>query len=248
MIQEAQKAGWQKHDAAGYFAIWGDDGKKVEGRTATPDKFDTVLTRQQFEEVTRMRLAVPAPYGIMVTFSDVQYEVKQDAATVSFKMSLKPAEMYFGWRKTLTTGDSFHLRRVDGKWRIEEHRSWPIDSWGDDFFEKFDASQWEAIDQRVESAQTLPEKAAALEQGRRYAEAYAAAKAYSEQAGMHKLKPKSDVMLEGGAKRPEAWVHRGLLATCVGDATDATASFKRALELDPNAPMPDYARAAAQAK
>src|SRR5262245_34068145 len=71
MIQEAQKAGWQKHDAAGYFAVWGDDGKKIEGRTATPDKFDTVLTRQQFEDVTRMRLAVPAPYGIMVTFSDV---------------------------------------------------------------------------------------------------------------------------------------------------------------------------------
>jgi hypothetical protein len=246
MVQDANKLGWVRHDADGFFAIWADHSKRVEGRTSTPDKYDTTLTRKQFGAVTRLCYAVPPPNGVFLTFEDVQSEIKGDTATVQFTMIARPAETYFGPRRTLTTGELFHLKRTDGKWRVEENRSWPIESWADDFIEKFDAGQWAALDDRVEKAQTIGERVAALQRGWRLAEAHALAKVWSHQIGRHELKPNSGVWSEDGEKHPEPWVSRGLLAICVGDADDAKASFKHALEIDPKANMPEYARVAAR--
>lgn len=246
MIQEAQKAGWVRHDANGYFAIWTGDARRIEGRMETPDKHDNTVFRDKYEAVTLLRFAVPAPNGVFLTFDDVKAEVHGDTATIQFRMTMKPAETYFGPRRTLTTGELFRLRRLGRNWWVEENRSWPIESWAEDYVEKFDQRHWDALDDRVEKVQTIGEKVGALQQGRRFAEACALAKEWSQVKGRYELKPKSGTWTEDDGKHPESWVARGLLDICVGDADDAKASFRHALGLDPKANMPEYARTAAK--
>ena len=114
--------------------------------------------------------------------------------------------------------------------------------------EGFDADGWQARDAQVDRVQTQGEKVGALSSARRYTEAYAQAKVWTTQKGKVQLKPDIQVWTEGGAGLPEAWSARGVLAIAVGDAADARASFRRALELDHGVNLPPYARAAAQAK
>jgi hypothetical protein len=226
MVQECQKAGYEKHDLESYLSIWSADAKRIEGRTETPDKYDTVLTRAQLEATCKLRFAVPPPKGVTVEFKDVRAEVKGDGATVRYRVTIRQP------RRAETADEIFRLRRKAGKWKVYENRSWPVEFQGSDYIQTFERGTWKALDDRVNQVETLGEKVGALTGGRRYAEAHAAAKAWTKAEG----------------KFAGPWVSRGLAAMAVGDAADAKASFKKALELDPTANMPDYARAAAKAK
>jgi hypothetical protein len=248
MIQDALKAGHQRHDVETYLSIWSDNAKQIDGRTEKPDSYDTILTREQFEAICKLRFAVPPPEGVAVNFENVRTEVKFDEATVRHRVSVKPAELFWGIARATTTDQVFRLRRKEGKWQIYESRSWPVEYRGDDYIEPFDAGKWEVMDDRVGKVQTQGELVGALQGGRRYAEAYAAAKEWTRQEGMVQLKTKVEVWSEGGAKLPEVWAIRGLLAVAVGEAADAEASFRRALELDPKANLPAYAKAVAKRK
>lgn len=226
-IQESQQGGLERHDLEMFLSIWGDDAKRIEGRTEKPDKYDTVLTRTQLEATYKLRFAVPPPKSVNVEFKDLQTQVKGDDATVHCRVTIKQP------RRTETTDEVFHLRRKDGKWQVYENRSWPVEFRGSDYIEQFESGTWKALDDQVNRVTTLGEKVGALSQARRYAEAHAAAKEWT--------------LAEG--KFADPWVSRGLAAMAVGDVADAKASFKRALELAPTgANMPDYARAAAKGK
>lgn len=226
MIQESQQAGFERHDLETFLSIWTDDARWIHGRTEKADKNDTVLTRAQMEATARLRFAVPAPKGVKVAFKDVQTEVKGDDATVRYRVTISQPG------RAETTDDVFRLRRKDGKWKIYEHRSWPVEFHGSDYILTFEATTWKAYDDQADRVATLGEKVGALLQGRRYAEAHAAAKEWTKTAG----------------KFADPWVSRGLAAMAAGDAADAKASFKQALDLDPDANMPEYARAAAKEK
>jgi tetratricopeptide (TPR) repeat protein len=225
-IQESQKAGFEKHDLKAYLSIWTNDAKVIEGRAETPDKYDTVLTRDQVEATRRLRFAVPAPKDLTMVFKDVQTEVKGDRATVRYRATIKQP------RRAETADEIFLLRREAGEWKAYENRSWPVEIRGSDYIETFEAGTWKALDEQATRVATLGEKVGALNHGRRYADAYAAAKEWTKTEG----------------KFADPWVSRGLMAMAVGDAADAKASFAKALDLDPNANMPEYARAAAKAK
>jgi hypothetical protein len=225
-IQESLEGGFERHDLEALLSVRGDDAKRIEGRTEKPDKFDTVLTRAQLEATHKLRFAVPPPKGAKVEFKDVQAEVKRDEATVRFRMTVKQP------RRTETTDETFRLRRKDGKWKVYENRSWPVELRGSDYIQTFEPGTWKALDDQAGRVTTLGEKVGALIQARRHAEAHAAAREWTKEQG----------------KIDYAWVSRGLTAMAVGDAADAKASFKKALELSPEASMPEYARAAAKGK
>jgi hypothetical protein len=226
MIQESQKAGFEKHDLKAYLAIWSNNAKVIEGRTETPDKYDTVLTLEQVEATRRLRFAVPAPKDVKMEFKDVQTEVKGDRATVRYRATISQP------RRAETADEVFRLRREAGEWKVYENRSWPVEGRGSDYIQTFDAGTWKALDDQAGRVATPGEKVGALAQGRRFAEAHAAAKEWTKAEG----------------KFANTWVSRGLAAMAAGDTADAKASFAKALEIDPNANMPDYARAAAKAK
>jgi hypothetical protein len=226
MIQEAQNAGFAKHDLETYLSMWRDDAKRIEGRTETPDRYDTVLTSAQLEATCKLRFAVPPPKGVKVEFKDVRTEVKGDSAVVRYRATVSQPG------RAETVDEVVRLRRKDGKWKAYENRSWPVEVRGSDYIQTFESGTWKALDDQANRVATLGEKVAALSQGRRHADAHAAAKAWTE--------------AEGRFAGP--WVSRGLAALAAADAADAKASFRKALELDPKADMPEYARAAAKAK
>jgi tetratricopeptide (TPR) repeat protein len=227
IVQASQQAGYEKHDLPAYLSIWADDARSISGRTEKPDKYDTVLTRAQVEAIARLRFAVPPPKGAKVEFKDVQTEVKRDEVTVRYRVSIRQP------RRRETSDEIFRLQKKDGKWKVVEHRSWPVEYQGSDYILTYEATTWKAYDDRVGQVATLGEKLAALIDGKRHAEAHAAAKEWTKEAA---------------GKAANTWFTRGLTAMSAGDAADARASFKKALELDPEINMPEYARAAGKEK
>jgi tetratricopeptide (TPR) repeat protein len=243
--QEALKAGYQRHDASEFFSIWSADAKKIEGRSEKPDKFDTTLTRAQFESVRKLQWAAPPLPNVEVNFDEVSNATLNDnMASVRFKLTVKPAETYYGPMRSVTSGESIRFQMINGQWRVIEWRSWPIEARGEDYIQKWDAGQWEAHDHRVETANTQGELVGALIAAHRFREAHEKAKEWTQSEGTVQLKPNVPVWMEGGAKQANAWLARGYAAILTGDAADAKAAFRKALALDATASMPDYARAA----
>ena len=229
MIQESQKAGFEKHDLKEYLAIWSDDAKLIEGRSEKPDKYDTALTRAQIEATRKLLFAVPPPKGIKMEFENVKTEVKGDEATVRYRTTLREP------KQSMTVDEVFRLRRKDGKWKVFENRSWPVEYRGSDFIETFEAGTWKALDEqasRAAAAGDLGGQLTPLIKGMRFAEAHALAKKWTEKEG----------------KFTQPWLARGQAAMQVGDVADAVASFKKALEIDPKVNLSEYARLAAKEK
>ena len=111
--QEALKAGYQRHDVSEYFSIWGADAKKIEGRSEKPDKFDTTLTRAQFESVRKLQWAAPPPANVEVSFDEVSNVTLNDnMASVRFK---------------LTAEASRDVLRPDAKRYVRGEHSFPDD-------------------------------------------------------------------------------------------------------------------------
>jgi hypothetical protein len=246
LVQDALKSGYERHDASGYFAIWADDGKKIEGRSAKPDKFDTALLRAQLESVRKLQWAIPPQASIKVQIQDESKEIQGDLATLRFRLTLAPAETYFGWMRSVTSAEAVRLRLTNGQWRVIEWRSWPIEARGEDYIQKWDAGQWEALDHRVETVNTQGELVGALIAAHRFREAHEKAKEWTASEGKVQLRPKVPVWTEGGAKQADAWVTLGYTAILTGNAADAKAAFRKARTLDANVFMPEYARAAAK--
>ena len=224
MIQDSQQEGFGKHDLKKYLSIWSDDAKLIEGRTAKPDKYDTVLTLAQLEATRKLRFAVPAPKGITMEFKDVHTEVKGDEATVRYRATIR----FTGGSET--ADEVFRLRRKDGEWKVYENRSWPVERRGSDFIEMFEEGTWKVLDDQAARAATLGEQVAALNHARRFAEAHARAKEWTAKE----------------SKNADAWVTRGQLAMEVGDVADAKASFRKALAVEARVNLPAYARKAAE--
>ena len=136
---------------------------------------------------------------------------------------------------TITADEVYRLRRQGGAWKVYENRTWPVEASAGEWVHTYDVETWKALDKNAKEAadkEDLRSEVDWLSKGQRHAEAHAAAKKWTEKQN----------------EFAESWVARGLTAVALGDAADARASFKKALELDPKAKMPGYARAAAQEK
>ena len=121
-------------------------------------------------------------------------------------------------RRGETADEVFRLRRKDGKWKVHEHRSWPVELHGSDYIQTFEAATWKALDEQADRVATLGEKVGALIQGRRYAEAHATAKAFftPTPAGLKILLDADGLAGADPDHMYEAWISDGEIRVSAG--------------------------------
>jgi tetratricopeptide (TPR) repeat protein len=229
LVQESQRAGFERHDFDKYMAIWSDDAKIILGRSEKPDAHDTTYTRAQIAATRRTRFRADASKDFKLTFANVRPEIDGDQATLKYRSTYRTAEI------VETLDEVFRLRKKDGNWKVFENRAWPVETHYGDKVTRYNAETWKALDTEVkkqEERSDLARQVGALFDAWRFKDAHALARKWTEQM----------------KDEPNAWLFRGSAAMIAGDATDALASFDKALALDPNAEVPDYVRAAKKNK
>lgn len=227
MVQESQRGGYERHDVEAYMAIWAADAKLISARSSQPDKYDVEATRSQLEDVARLRFRAPAPADLKFQFDAVSVNITGDEAILEY-------------RATVTTESSvdigneiYRLRKTSDGWKVYENRYWPTELRVDDQVFKYDATTWAERDDEVERTRKSNDRMAlpfALMDARRYKECHTLAKQLTSES----------------ADDPETWIVRGNAALFVGDARDAETSFRRALDLDKNAHVPEFIRVSAE--
>jgi len=223
MVQESQRAGRERGDVAGYMAIWTADAKIILARSEKPGKFDTVMTRPQFEALARLLYRGPRPKGVEMEFANERVHVSGDKAVMRYRTILKQGG------GVATADEIFRLRKTNGKWAVFENRYWPVERrWAGETTE-YSAATWKRLDADVERHRQngdLFRQTFALLDACRPGEAHAVAKKLTQQWQDNAL----------------AWLLRGHAAISVADVEDALTSFHRALEIDEEADVPAYIR------
>jgi len=222
VVFDGQRAGFVRHDADAYMAQWTDDAVIVSARQEEPGPHDLRIVRSRFEPARRMRFRGPADV-LSVEFSDAVATVSGKTATLRTRTTAN----YRGGSETMA--EIYRLRLTDAGWRVFENRFWRLTATNGDVERVFDASFYADADRRVEQERAADdgyELALALLDAGRPLEALAALRDLTEQQDVEAYD----------------WVLRGVSALAVGDADDAEKSFAAALALDPDAPVPAYAR------
>jgi hypothetical protein len=229
LVQDSQRAGWEKHDYNKYMAIWADDARMVVGRSEKPGDWDFSYNRTQIASTRRLLFSGSPVKGFKMEFAKAQASVEGDKATLRYQTTMRRTE------GVEIVNEIFHLRKKGGNWKVTENRVWPIEIRYGETIIRYDPQGWNDLDARVkkqQDASDLLNVFGALMDAFRFPEAHATAKKLSEQE----------------KEQVSSWVVRGYAALFAGDADDSLASFRQALKLDPNAPLPDYARAALEKK
>lgn len=223
LVQESQRAGFERHDFDKYLTLWADDAKVIVGRSEKPGAHDTTISRAQIEATRRVLFRAEPPKEVKLTFANVRPEIDGDQATVRYRSTLRTKET------EETVDEIFRLRKKDGRWKAFENRAWPVEARYGDKTTKYNAETWQALDAEVKRQEKdLAKRVPALLDAWRFAEAHATAKKWTEQA-------KDEL---------DAWFYRGITAMAAGEAADGLASFDKVLAIDPKYPVPDYARVA----
>jgi hypothetical protein len=223
LVQETQRAGFERHEFDKYMTLWADDAKIIVARSEKPGRHDMTLSRAQIEATRRVMFRADPPKDSKMTFANVRPEVDGDSATVRYRSTIGSKEY------VETVDEVFRLRKKDGRWQAFENRAWPIETRNGDETTKYNAETWQRLDAEAAKHEKDPSKLLpALMDAWRFPDAHAAAKKWTGQE-----KDKS-----------EAWLWRGLSGMAAGDATDALNSFDKVLALDPKAVVPDYLHAA----
>jgi hypothetical protein len=223
LVQETQRAGFERHDFDKYMTLWADDAKIIVARGEKPGRHDLTLSRAQIEATRRVLFRADPPKDVKMTFANVRPEVDGDSATVRYRTTIGIKDY------VETVAEVFRLRKKDGHWQAVENRAWPIETRNGDETTRYNAETWQRLDGEVAKHENEPPKLLpALMDAWRFIDAHAAAKKWTGQ----------------DKDKPEAWLWRGLGGMAAGDATDAMTSFDKALALDPKSVVPDYVRAA----
>ena len=224
MVQESQRGGYERHDFEAYMAIWAEDAKIISARSSEPDKYDIEMTRSQIEDLARLKFRAPAPTDVKFQFDAVRVDLSGDEAILEYQVTVTT-------ESTVDIGNEiYRLRKTSDGWKAYENRYWPLELRVDDQVIKYDATTRAERDDEVERTLKNNDRLAlafALMDARRYKECHTTAKQLTSES----------------ADDPEAWTLRGHAALSVGDAKDAETSFRRALDLDENAHVPDFIRA-----
>ncbi|MEX0937675.1 MAG: hypothetical protein WDZ59_07420 [Pirellulales bacterium] len=224
LVQQSQRAGFQRHDFEKYIAAWDANGQIVGGRLAHPGKYDTKLSRAQIEATRRLRFRAAPPTELAMSFSNVASQIEGDRAEVRYRTTIE------GNGAVEVVDELYRLRKVNGEWKITENRWWPVEMGRADSPTKLDEAVWQAMDAqiaRLDQAGDLAAKARALFSAFRFTEAYATAKSLTGDS----------------PDDAEAWILRGRTALFAGDAEDAVSSYQKALAIDPAANVPEFVQA-----
>lgn len=223
VVEETQRAGHQRHDLDKYMSLWATDAKIIGGRSEERGDYDTTLTRNQIEATRRLRFRAAPVKSMKLTFENTEVRVKENLATLGHQVTVSMSGYVEAVREV------YCLRKTAGVWKAYENRWWPIKMGDADQPVEYTPEAWRALDQQVVEAKQLgnPEvHVQALMAAFRFGEALQAAEIWTGRS----------------PKRADAWVARGTAAVLSGDADDARMSFKRALALDPQCNVPQYAR------
>ena len=228
LVLEAQRAGFEKHDFKKYMTQWADDARIVFGRTEQPGKHETVYDRQQIEATRRLRFQGKPRYK--VAYRNVRVEVDGDGDEAILRLRSEAT-----WTTGSETGDEvYRLRRTDDGWKVYENRYRLVRNQYGDEATNYDTKKWRELDAKIDVQRVFGNRrgvAFALYDAWRFREAHQAMK-------------RQTAATDAAA---DDWVFRGAAAVMAGDAEDAKASFAKALSLDPEVRLPDYARAEEEA-
>jgi tetratricopeptide (TPR) repeat protein len=229
LVQEAQRAGFAKHDFKQYMTMWADDAKIIVGRFDKPDANDTTYNRTQIEATRGTLFRASAAKDASLSFTNIRPEVDGDQATLKYRSTYRIGDT------VETFEEVFRLRRKDGAWTAFENRAWPVETRYGDTVTRYSPETWKALDAEVKKQQERGDIAAqvsALFDAWRFKDAHALARKWTEQA----------------ENELTAWLFRGGAAMSAGDAEDALASFNKALTIDPKAQVPEYVHAAKKSR
>jgi tetratricopeptide (TPR) repeat protein len=225
-LLSAELTGWRHGDLVRYLSMWTDDGRMVLARAEQPGPQDLTLSKPMLAEIRRIQFN-PPHVREKFAWEKAQIDVAGDRGTMRRRLVIR-------WEGGYRIYDSvLRLRRTGRQWQVYEDRSWVVKHKQGNEVQLYDQGALEKMDAAIETLRQkgdLAKLADALAEARRPAEAHKVARQLTE-------KPNATAA---------DWVLRGRTAVEAGAAKDALAAFRKALALDPRAPVPAYVRTALQ--
>jgi hypothetical protein len=221
LVDEGQRAGWERHDLEGYMAQWASEARLVAGRAPEPGPHDWSLQREAIRATRQVRFAEPLPVGRSMNVELVAFTLEGDGALLQTRTTLRQP----GYVEAV--GEHYRLHRSEAGWRVVENRWWPLETIAGAERIVYDEAYWQAADAEVEAARAAGEPGAlvdALTRAYRFPEALEAMRAWTAE-------PDAPAAL---------WLVRARLALLVGEVSDGREAWERARQLDPTVPAPPF--------
>lgn len=219
LVESSQRALIERGDLDTYLAAFAPQARSVLGRGPEAAETDVVYSYAQMRRSRQLRLDTPTP-GIRVSFRDSRVSIEGDRATLRH---VGQVEVAGGVAEVV--GERYELRHGPEGWKIHLNRYWIL-RLGE---QRFDSAHWQALD-------------AAVTRSRRQQDARAETGALSDSLRFPEMWAASQRWTAAAPDAAEAWLSRGIAAAFIGESEDALRAFQRAIQLDPAAPIPDYAR------
>jgi hypothetical protein len=218
---DADEAGWLHQDLDSYMDAWADDARLIIARGEDSGPYDVTSDRQTIQAVHKMVFQAIFGAGLRIDYKKLDVALAGETATIKRSTVVRFSGGYETW------GGIVDMRKDAGGWKAFKSRSWIVNKKQGQDLTTFDADTWKRLDAEVEKRRVegdLHKLAQAFFDAYRFAEAHQVAKELTSKTDS----PASD------------WTLRGSFALRAGDPSDAIAAFKKALSLDPNAPIPPY--------
>ncbi len=228
-VTQTQQAGYERHDLPRYLSLFSDDVRVTVGRTATPDKLDVTIDRQQLVATRSFYFGGVASENHRMEFSDIKVKIAGQQATLTALVKYRE-ENY-----QMTNRERFHLRHDGGEWKVYELRAWPYAINVSGFHQRYNDAYWKRSDR---------EAFAALRGGNARAIVEACGQAQRFRAGLLF----STWKIEQDDATASDWVYHGWNNFHLGNVVTCKAAFRRALRMNPDVDLPHQIRSALAAE
>lgn len=223
VVRDSMRAGFERHDLAGYLAAWHSSAVLIGGRSAKAGPHDFQLSYPQIRESKRLRFAAKVPSGVTLKMTLKSFAVKGADVVIHCESVVSGAQF------SETVGEIYRLRKFDGKWRIVANRFWPVTSTVSGKTARYDAAYWKQADQRLKQLKTsdFAGRIHLLGTGWRFADALKVSQAWTSKA----------------PRNVNAWSAVGQFAMIVGRSQLAIRAYRQVHRLDAKRWIPDHVKA-----
>lgn len=225
-LLNAQRAGWEDHDSKTYNAQWADDAELTWARSAEPGPHDYTVNAKQISATRKMIMAVD-PTKTTITPTDISATVSKDSAQVDWRIKVISAD---GGYSTLTA-EQYRLVKTDAGWAVKTNRAWVLKIIEEGKTTVMTEKEWarrDAVAKRARESGDTDKLRFALLDAYRFGEAHDTAVKVTKQQ----------------KATAEDWAIRGWMAGIACRHDDMLPNYKKAIEMDPDVYLPDYARKA----
>lgn len=224
LVQDAQRAGFERHDFDAYISIWAPNAKLVAGRSRVKGKYDFAMDYEQIRATRAFRFSETPARGVKVEFLNARVKVDGDRAELAYQAKVAAEDGYLE-----RVNEIYKLQKLDGVWKVIENRYWLAEIRTPDSVTTYGAETWKRLDAEVvEQARTggFDGHVVALFDAFRFPEALKVCRSAT------KRDPQS----------ANAWMMRGHAAIIAGHADEAFDSLQQALRIDPEYYVPPWAK------